>query len=506
MTADLLRLSPSGASAHLTELAAAKDPDSRQQLSHTVLRWQRSTSSPLGLLSEDSLQSMHRLVKRIAHLRSTPDRAAYVSATALLPQVEQEAQDVLTQWVALARSGAAPKQPVSETTQSLKLLTAWLLWSIAQSTHEALGLIEGVAAQFHPAEPQQWQTGILRLAVILELKDAQSNSAFDLVTLQPAASSLLTEGQVQLQNSLLGQSMTVSALLQQLTTQIVTTEPVLQSFLDGFPGDWLMPLQDWRSGLVKLHLGLEFMPVGAAWSLNEGQPPQPMVKFTHPAWLEQHVTSAVEHQLTQTLLQTPLPLEAIAQPNTEALTAVIETGCAAMDVLQCSLMLASRTFAQQPLPLNELALRLLWNVNRTAYEVMQLTSGVRVKLLQPQQGWLTGMLRWAVQVSIRTPEQDWQFDLVRRSLVTDLPAPVSTAVVQSCEHQWCFQPRLLNDLAAELWRQLEQNAPELALLRAGTEISILVEASADAQWELGVIQLDAAFEFIPDSRTSLLEI
>ncbi|HEY9658053.1 MAG TPA: hypothetical protein V6C65_06350, partial [Allocoleopsis sp.] len=178
MTADLLRLSPSGVSAHLTELAAAKDPDSRQQiLSHTVLRWQQPAPSPLGVLSEDGLQVMHRLVKRIAHLRSTPDRAAYLSATALLPQVEQEAQAVLTQWVALTGSDAAPKQPVSETTQSLKLLTAWLLWSIAQSTHEALGLIEGVAVQFHPAEPQQWQTGILRLAVILELKDAQSNSA-----------------------------------------------------------------------------------------------------------------------------------------------------------------------------------------------------------------------------------------------------------------------------------------------------------------------------------------
>jgi hypothetical protein len=457
-------------------------------------------------------------VKRIAQLRSTADGSATATPQALLNDVAQEAQDVLMQSqqgkaalpleLGQVTSGNSPvqEQPM---TWGFKALASQLLWDIARSTHEVVRLIEGVTAQVHQ-DGQIWQRGILRLIVALELKPAAiattaATDGLDLVTFQ-AATSALPEGQIQIQESLLGQQpLTAAHLLQQLTPQIVAAAPTLSRFLAGFAADWLVPHQDWQTGSLKLKFGFEFMPFAAVPLHREPDDAcSALIKFTQPTWLEQHITHVVEHQLTQVLWQ--LAPVSSHLPVPEALIEIVRQGCMAIDGLQCSLALASRTFAQQTLSLEDLALRLLWGINRTAYRVMQLTSGIRVKLLQPRQGWTVGSLRFVLQLTIRTPEQDQQFDLARRSLGCNFSPLDPAAIVQTCEGGTCedgtcedggwAEPMGLSQLEAILWQHIDQGAPEIALLRSGSEITVM---DSDDQ-ALGVVQLEAAFEFTPDFK------
>lgn len=487
-------------------------------LGQIVLRWREPLQAEDPAPKEcgtNCLMAMQRLVKRIAQLRSTEDGSTTATPEALLVHVAQEAQDVWVHSTQPEKSSPSEAAKVelpgigTKTTWCLRALAPQLLWEIARSTHEAVRLIEGVTAQVN-LDGKTWQSGILRLVVALELKTT-SAYRFDLVTFQSTASGL-PECQIQIQDSLLGQQpVTATSLLQQMTTQMIATAPALSQFFKGFAADWLVPGQVWQAGVVGLNLGFEFISVTNAQN-SAHQPDadqsdtdqtnrtlindcsQPLIKFTQPVWLEQHITQTVEHQLTQVLRQIAPVQQDL--PPAEALVAIVQQGCAAIDGLQCSLALASRTFAQQILPLEDLALRVLWGINRTAYEVMQLTSGLRVNLLQSQQGWSTGTLRFVLYLTVRTPEQDQQFDLARRSSGMGFLPLDETAIVQTCENRWCADPILLSQLEAILWQHLNQGVPEISLLQSGSEVTVIV----DDDQELGVIQLQTGFEFIPDLK------
>lgn len=445
--------------------------------------------------------AMQHLVKRIAQLRTSHSNLD-PSPQSLVIHVTQEAQDVLAQMEQGLIISEAPStnrnltgRELTETglhsPQCLGSLASRLLWQIAQSTHETVHLLEGLVVQIcHNGHV--WQTGILRLEVVLELHTEGNIYAFDLVTFQPAVPAVPKDCQIRfLQENLLGQSISVGVLLQQLTNQVRTADPTLVPFLDGFAADWLLPRQDWQTGSVRLSLDLEFVPVSEQATVDRS--PQLTLKFTQSTWLEQHITNAVEHQLTQILRQHVTPMRPDT-PSAEALTAIVQQGCAAIDRLQYSLTLASRTFAQQALSIEALILRLLWGINRTAYEVMQLTSGIRVSLLQPHHNWVTGSLRLVIHLIVRTPEQDRLFDLAQRSPGLNVSPLVQTSIVRSEEHRWCFQPIELGHLEAILWQQVQQGAPEICLLQSGVEVNVSTETTQ----QLGVIQLKTAFEFTPD--------
>jgi hypothetical protein len=459
---------------------------------------------------------MQFLIKRIAQLRSVEN--GLTEASALLPFVREEAQDVLL--LETEPVTDEPKQAtfLAHTPQYLEELAAQLLWSIAQTTHEAMRLIEGSSAQVNLDD--HWQTGILRLVVLLELQ-AEQTIAFDLVTLEPVISSpfessalpesvLPENASIRMAGSLLGQQpLTAAALLQQLLTQLTAAEPIFEPLLQGMTAEWLIPTQTWQAGEIRLQLRFEFIPAhstpahGSSASELQNPPYEPeipLIRFTHPDWLEQHITTTVEHQLTRMLqrgvcLSLPKGRQS-NPPTTDALIAVVQRGYTAIDELQYSLTLASRTFAQQALPLDELMLRLLWGVNRTSYEVMQFTSGIPVKLLQPQQLWTAGILRYVVQLVIRTPDRAWQLDLARRTDgVIDpvlAPALAPAAIVQSAQNAWCLQPIELSVLETRLWQQIEQTAPEIVLLQTETEVNVELES----QPQLGAIQLVTGFEFV----------
>lgn len=473
-------------------------------LNRVVVRW----SEPLQIEEQaqrqcnaNCLTAMQRLVKRIAQLRSTDDGSATATPQALLALVTQEAEEVLVQ--SAQKADPTKSEAIKVESSALEAPITWcvgslaphLLWEIARSTHEVVRLIEGIPARISE-DGEPWNSGILRLVTALELKRESTVYCFDLVTFEKTAA-VAPEYQVQIQAGLLGQHpVAATVLLQQLTAQILRATPTLSRFFEGFGADWLVPYQDWQIGSLKLRLGLEFLPEAVNSSNGHliNNSPQPLIKFTQATWLEQHITTAVEDQLTQVLRQIP-PIQSDL-PQVEVLAAIVQQGCVAIDQLQCSLALASRTFAQQTLPLEDLGLRLLWGINRTAYEVMQFISGIRVQVLQPQQAWSTGALRFVVCLTVRTPEHNYQFDLARRSWGLSFLPLAATAIVQTSEDVGYSQPIALSQLETVLWQHINQGAPEVSLLRSGTEVIV---STNDSQ-EFGVIQLETAFEFTPDPK------
>lgn len=467
----------------LPEPDAAVTVVQRQPVSQMVLHWQGQPLNSQIAASRDSadyLVAMHDLVRRIAQLQASQ---ATSDPTQILATVFTAAEDVALKqadWRAAAAPPASARQ-----TADWKSLTSWLLWRLAQSSHEALQLIEGSPAQVSAAG--QWQPGMLRLVVLLDLETANQSRWLDLVMAE-SAPALLPAARLLQVKSLLGQQpLSVAAYLQQLTRQFIIVAPMLRDWFEGGSASWLIPTQGWQSGQIKLRLGLAFSPdQGSDQNSDQAiaQPAaQPQITFTQPRWLEQHVSVAVAQQLTQILLQVP--------PVVEPPETIVKRAQTAIQDLQNSLTLASRTFAQQAVTLDELAFRLLWGINRTAYEVMQLTSGLSVRLLQPEQSWSTGLLRLALYLEIRTPQQQWQFDLARRAAAMPKEPLAPNALAQSYEQLWCWQPVQLSSLEARFWQQVEQLAPEIALLRTSTEVNI---AAGELQ-ELGVVQLKARFEF-----------
>ncbi|HEY9627381.1 MAG TPA: hypothetical protein V6C84_08775 [Coleofasciculaceae cyanobacterium] len=368
---------------------------------------------------------------------------------------------------------------------AIKDLTSWLLWGIARSAYGAMRLLEGTPARILQPD-QSWQTGILRLVAQLQVKAPALSHAFDLVTQQAAADVLTDDRLIQLGDSTLyPQPTTIAEAVDLLRRQIQATTPALTDFLIGTQTELLMPQQPWQPATFYLSLGFEFTPAPP--------PPaavlQPRLKFTDPVWIEQY-QETIAH------------LEPV--PETES------------DCLQTDLTLTSRNFLQQEWQTNELALRLLWCFSHSAYEVMQLMSGVAVSLLQPDRPWETGTLRLWIGLTVQTPELDWGMDLMtghesggfsaiaQPAEITPGIVPPSevapttvelNSVVRSPELPWLQQPALLEALEAQVQQHLAQTTPELLLLLQGTEVDLMDQ---DGEWQSGWMQLSIGFEFLSD--------
>ncbi|MBC6479587.1 MAG: hypothetical protein GDA56_19215 [Hormoscilla sp. GM7CHS1pb] len=202
--------------AEVTELAALAPQDveevSLEQIkSETLLRLREPSDRPWDYPPAQAVQSaMSQLVKIVTELRSPASGwPAGVPQTPenLLPYVAEEAYGVLnalkTSQISVETAAhIGPFMPGSLlSSQSpyilIEGLSFRLLWYVARTSYELMQLMGGIKAIIlSPGE--QWQTGILRLAVILTAKASDINWSLDLVTNQPAKTPLKPDCLIQL--------------------------------------------------------------------------------------------------------------------------------------------------------------------------------------------------------------------------------------------------------------------------------------------------------------------
>jgi hypothetical protein len=433
--------------------------------------------------ANEVVTAMQQLIEAVAH-RSTPEQPA----DGVQQRVEQVVQALQTH---LLGADAVHPEPSSQYYICLKDLTPWLLWGIARSAYGAMRLLEGTSATV--LQPDQlWQTGILRLVALLEIKTPSYSYGFDLVTQQVGTEMLGTDRLIQLGDSTLyPEPTTIAEATDLLVAQMRATTPDLQPFLGTIHTEILIPDQSWQPATLQLHLGFEFTPT---FAIPAAANAYPAIRFTDPGWIADY-TSAIARQSITYLLPHLRSLQ-LDSPNSPDRAALIQDADAASQRWKTDLTLTSRNFLQQNLQLDELALRLLWCFSHSAYDVMQMMSGISVSLLQPDSGWQTGTLRLWMGLTVQTPELDWCLDLMTgQSPEVQATAVALNSVVRSPHVAWLYQPMLLELLDAKIRRHIAQATPELLLIMQGAEVDLL---EADNQWQPGVVRLSASFEFMGD--------
>jgi hypothetical protein len=503
-----------------------------------------ATSVPVA--STQVLEAMQRLVKMIKDLRSpksggSPDVPQ--TPEALAPYLVEEAYDVLE---AIQKNYFEPPQsdsidlvegkghleeiPARGRWKSYFLisdLAPWLLWCIARSSHEVMQLLEGIPAKAFKLG-QGWRTGIVRLVATLDTKIPGLSTSLDLATFKVNQSLLPSDTMIQSnQYSACQEPTWIAGFLPDLIQHIAEKTPSIERFFAGAEVDALAPNHNWQSGLLQLQLGFEFIatdttvfpdfaedseaeveaPTLSSPNATETAPLSTLssdsshlqIKFTHSGWLEKYSTTLFQQQLASIIQQLPT-FRAAGEKNRNLssqslIPLIVKDACDLVDLLQTSPTLSSHSL-QQEVELAALTHRLLWSFSRSAYEVMQMMGGIRVNLLQPDRPWETGTLRLLASLNSKTPEQDWQLDITTGQPPQPHIFPLAhNVIVQSHESHWCEQPNVLEQLKTKLMQVLEQSAPDLLLFLEGTDIEVL---SDNPQGDLGAIQLNVGFEFIPD--------
>lgn len=467
---------------------------------------------------------MQRLVEIIAQLRSSAiggatDQPPHPEALTLY--VLEEAQDVLE---ALHTVAQAIDQAIDHTVDQdkplnqpmalpqsrwqgyfrLSSLVPWLLWGTVRSSDQVMQLMEGRTARLQI--DRTWQTGMLRLMPLLSFSATDAVHTIDLATgdlaIGTSCGNPLAADRLIDFDSPLGQSpVTVTALLNQLNSQIQATTAAIVPFLQGIPAELLMPQSPWQTGSIQLHYQLEFIPTSISPLLLSPSPlptpasPPPCLKFTDSTWLKQYQSIITQQQLTRLLSERT---NGLSEESVPSLPSLVAAACQVSEQIQTGLAIISRRFVTEELSLSQLAMRLHWCLIHSAYEVMQLLSGIPATVWLPQSTCQTGTLRFSIHLRMQTPQLEWILDLATGQSLAAPRSPLSPgAIGQSYESQWCTQPISLAHLEKTLWQQVHQSIPEIKLLLQGAEVDLLENGEMEngQAWQPGVMQLQGNFEF-----------
>jgi len=499
--------------AEVTELAALPPQDleevSLEQLkSETLLRLRDPSDRPRDYPPGEAVQSaMARLVQIVTELRSpasgwppgmpqTPEN--------LLPYVAEEAYGVLnafkTSQISIETAPHIdPDLPGSLLSSPspyilIEGLTFRLLWYVARTSYELMQLMGGIKGRIlSPGE--QWQTGILRLAVILTAEASDINWSLDLVTSQPAKTTLKPDCLMQLAARKTPE--TLSNLTQGLLQQIQATTPEVKIFTETARVDLLQPGKIWRQAEIKLKLDWEFIaddPFAIGDAISTGG--DRTIKFADPSAIEVYSQSILARELStvtpmvQSIYYRRDSLGDEPQKTRSLLLKFTETAVALVN--RCTANPLYLSWGRE-IQLDKWIPHLLWQLTGSSYDIMRLLGGVKAYILQPEWGWCLGTLRLLAVLNINPSLQ--------LDLATGEPVKpsffwlMSDGIIELAESGLSKEPEQVGDLLTKLIDQVQTTTPTLKPFLDGTPIELL---TADKNWQPGLLQLSIDLEFIPD--------
>jgi hypothetical protein len=411
-------------------------------------------SSQPALLSPTVMAAMERLVSLVMQLRGSAKdwlNDAAPSPKILLPYVLDEAQDVLDAVRSQKQKHLTPLEQIdhqkidhqeiesgeiesgeieSGETQNffaqlapgldtlvwqnhlwLNTLTPWLLWSIARCSVDTMKLLEGRIAQVTlPGHP--WQSGILRLVPIVAIQTPAFSYCVDLATAQQVPESLPDDRLIQLMGEFCQHPTFVKAFMGQLTQEIQTTTPAIVPFFQGFPVRLLIPGHPWQTGSVQLRLAFEFVSTADSQLPNVSiVPPAVTLAWTNSTWTQMYDQQIHQHY-RQTYLHQLKHLHTSPIDSNVFLAQLVTDAYHITDRLTQSWTIASRQLTAQSWQIDRLITRLMWCCLHSAYEVMQLMTGIEATVLQPQNQVHSGLLQFRLILSIQIADTIWQWDIM----------------------------------------------------------------------------------------------
>lgn len=155
----------------------------------------------------------------------------------------------------------------------------------------------------------------------------------------------------------------------------------------------------------------------------------------------------------------------------------------------------------------DLTLKLLWQIIRSSYDVMQLVGGIKARVLQPGCDWETGTLRLMLIFQGSAAELAREIDVAAGQLLKPNTRWVaSKAIVQSDESGFCQEPVEAGNLLIAIIGQLEKTSPEIGLWIKGTGVDWQLNVVDNSlglgvdytSWKAGLAQLSLKLEWMAE--------
>lgn len=509
------------------------------------------------------VQAMQELIQIIAHLRSPngawPNNLPQTPEN-LIPYVIEEVSEVLTAYRGITNyelritkgeyftSSASPasgapllRPPVI---LFLNTLIPQLLWNLSQTSYQFMRLLTGINAEILLPN-QDWTPGKLRLVASLIIKTENLQSSIDLATSFFPPPLIPTEAYVQSNDcSLCQHPLEVQSLLTQITHHIQDNFNQIKFFNDSINTEILYPKSQWESSQIHINMGFQFIsdpetsevspfyyslendqqdeeffthtPIqdveySILASVSQASLLKTQIRLTDPAIIQPYIQNQIQnHGLHWLKQQKPshnlnLSAETISTPDLEAeqssLIDLIQIADELVDIIYSPQSPSSLMRLQPEMPLIELSLRLLWQMVKSSYNIMQLISGIKVKVLQPGLVWQTGHLRLLAVLNAEFPNDSWEVDIASsQPLKFDLNLLIPNSIIQSDCHEWCLFPQSPEFLKLQIINLLE-TTPELKSWIKGVKIdwgNSEENLNPSIPWKSGFAQLSFDFEWIPN--------
>ncbi|HLO47155.1 MAG TPA: hypothetical protein VK211_01820 [Kamptonema sp.] len=199
----------------------------------------------------------------------------------------------------------------------------------------------------------------------------------------------------------------------------------------------------------------------------------------------------------------------LAEPTdnfkTESLVNIVVTSaCEVANTLHQRAELSNTISLQPEIPIADLTLKLLWDIIRSSYEVMQLVGGVTAQVLKPGGVWETGTLRLVGILQADASSHRFHIDVATgQSRDSNTKLLVSKAIATSHEGHLCQYPVEIGSLAKWIIHKLRESSPEICLWMDGmvVELRSAIASSADSpqtNWQSGVLKLSIGFELLEE--------
>jgi len=194
-------------------------------------------------------------------------------------------------------------------------------------------------------------------------------------------------------------------------------------------------------------------------------------------------------------------------PNlkTESLISnVVTSACETANIFQQRAELSNTISLQPETLMADLTLKLLWNILRSSYEVMQLVGGVTAKVIQPRGVWETGTLSLVGIIQADASGSRCHIDVVTgQSRNSHTRLLMSKAIATSQESDLCKELIEVGTLAKHIIHELRETSPEIGLWMEGmgVELRSAIAHKADSpqtNWLSGTIKLSIGFEFLAE--------
>jgi len=278
----------------------------------------------------------------------------------------------------------------------------------------------------------------------------------------------------------------------------------------------ISPLEDWEMSLASS----SFTSTTETFSDILQEPSlllETKVKLTNQNLLEGYFSALMKQQISRFIISQNTPKEtlktSIIGQVSDPINQLISAACELVDAIEKPEALDTLNWLGLEIFMPDLTKKLLWQIVKTNYDIMQLVGGVNAQVLSPSSDWITGTLRLMVIFQIEVSGIPMQIDVTTNQL---LPSDIDIlpddaiatlqpqAIVQSQNSDMIKAPMGIESLLRQIEEKLETISPELGIWINGTEIDYHPPKNSSSQyginytqWESGKSKISFALQLTP---------